>query len=194
MAAALWMGDAAAVSHRAALILWSLEGLRSSPVELTTTGSHRSFEPGLILHWVGQMDPSDVCIRDGMRVTSVPRTLVDLCAVSGPSVVEKAFESALRLRLTTVLELRWYLSRLARRRRRTNILESLLDQAPMAVTRSTLEAMVWALLREGGFPPPERQFEIRDDSGRVVARPDFVYPGARLEIEADGHAFPLQPS
>jgi len=189
MAAALWMGDAAAASHRAALIVWGLDGIRTSPVELTTTGNHRSSERGLILHWVAKIDASDVRLRDGIRVTSVPRTLTDLCAVAGPSVVERAFESALRLRLTSVSELQTYLMRLARRRRKAWILEALLDRSPGKATDSDLEVMVWSLLREGGMPAPERQYEIRDDSGRVIARPDLAYPAARLALEVDGYQF-----
>jgi hypothetical protein len=44
------------------------------------------------------------------------------------------------------------------------------------------------VLRGGGLPLPEAQFEIFDEDG-FVARPDFSYVDARLAIEADGYEY-----
>ena len=44
-------------------------------------------------------------------------------------------------------------------------------------------------MRRAGLPEPERQYEIRDPSGRLVARADFAYPAAKLAIEADSRTW-----
>lgn len=188
-AAGLWLGNAGAVSHRAASLWWRLDGISTAPVELTTSGRHRSSDPSLILHRVVSFDTDDVVVRGGMRITSVPRTLIDLCAVAAPGIVEKAFECALRLGLSDGERIRSALANGGRRPRGAGILAELLDDFPGISTESVLETLVWGLLRDGGVPQPERQYQVRDASGVVVARLDFAYPDALVAIEADGHAY-----
>ncbi len=188
MAGSLWLADAGAVSHRAAAIVFGLDGLRGAPVELTTTGRQRSRETGWVLHHVATLVHLDVTTRDGMRVTSVARTLVDLCSVVTPRIVDQAMESALRLRLVTLEQIRLALGRVGTARRRAWVLEGLLDTHPGRPTDSALETIVCELLRDGGLPRPHRQYPVSDGS-RVVARIDLAYPESRLAIEVDGHAF-----
>jgi very-short-patch-repair endonuclease len=188
MASALWLGDIGAVSHRSALIAWNLDGLRRAPIELSTIRFHHS-EADLILHRVQPFDADEVTLLDGMRITSVNRTLLDLCAVVPRVVVEQALESALRLRLTDPETLRSYVERQSGRRRRASVLRDLLRDMPDRVTESALEAVVWALSRENGLPLPQRQHEVRTETGVLIGRVDFAYPQMRIAIEADGYAF-----
>jgi very-short-patch-repair endonuclease len=189
MAAGLWLGNAGAVSHRAAALRWRLDGISTAPVELTTIGQHRCSDPGLVLHRVVAFDADAVVVRGGIRITSVPRTLIDLCAVSAPEIVEKALECALRLGLSDVERIHSALANGGRRPRGARILGELLGDFPGKPTESVLETLVWALLRDGGLPRPERQYRVRDAAGVVVARVDFAYPDELIAIEADGHAF-----
>jgi very-short-patch-repair endonuclease len=184
-AAALWLGDAAAVSHRAAAVIRGLEGVEGAPLEFSTSGRQRAFEMGLVLHRV-KLEQGDIEVHGGFRVTSVARTLVDLCAVAAPKVVELALESALRGRSVTIDQIRAALERSAPRQKGRRILRFLLDRYPGRPTESSLEVLTWGVLRESELPPPVRQYEVKH-RGRRIARVDFAYPHAKLAVEADGY-------
>ena len=62
-----------------------------------------------------------------------------------------------------------------------------------AVPASILESDFASLVEAFGLPRPCRQWPVRDEGGRVLARVDFAYPAARLVIEIDSlrhHAGP----
>lgn len=186
--AAVWLGDAAAVSHRAAAVLWGLDGVNTAPLDFCTTGRRRSSEPGLFIHRVGSFASGDVVRRKGFRLTSVARTLVDLCTVTTLEIVELALESAVRNRLVSTAGIRRALDRSGQTQKGCGALRALLDQHPGRSTESELEGRVWRLLLRGGLPAPNRQYEVRSN-GQVVARVDFAYPDQRIAIEADGFRF-----
>lgn len=188
-AGALWLGERSAVSHRAAVVLWGLEGVASAPIEFSTTGPHQSSDPTLLVHRVRSLPANDVVVRGVIRVTSVPRTILDLCAVVEPEAVELALESALRRRLATLDQITLRLAQTGRTSRGRGVLRALVDRHPETSTESALESRVWRVLREGGLPLPLRQHEVRDENGRFVARLDFAYPDSFVGIEADGHRF-----
>ena len=56
-------------------------------------------QPGIDLHCVRRLDPRDVTALGGIPITTVARTLVDLCAVVPPRMVEKALEQSYVLQL-----------------------------------------------------------------------------------------------
>jgi very-short-patch-repair endonuclease len=188
-ATALWLGDAAAFSHRAAALLWDLDGVSRRILEFSTTGRRRASEPGLTIHRVPHLAGGDIVVRHRFRVTTVARTLVDMCAVAEPDAIELAFESALRKCLVTFDEIRAALDRSGRTHKGRGTLRSLMEGHPGIRTESALEARIWRLLRESRLPAPLRQHEVRTPSGRFVARVDFAYPEAQLAIEADGYRF-----
>lgn len=99
-AALLKAGPEAVISHDSALAVYDLSDVLPSRVHVTIprTGSRR--RRGLRLH-TQQLDPADVVKREGLRVTSVPRTIADV-ATSGLSEeqVLQAIEEALELGLT----------------------------------------------------------------------------------------------
>lgn len=186
-AAALWLGDPACVSHRAAGALRELDGVKGPPLEFITTGRRRAAEPGLVIHRLN-LDPCDIEMHQNLRVTTVARTLVDISSVSASGVVELALESALRSRLVTLDEVRAALERSGRSHKGRGVLRYLLDEHPGRPAESALEVRVWRILLESGLPVPIRQHEVRH-RGRLVARVDFAYPHAKLAIEADGYRF-----
>lgn len=187
-AASLWLGDQGAVSHRAAATVFELDGIESAPLEVVTTGGQQASEAGMVLHRVRVLRRDEVVIRNGIRVTAVPRTLVDLCSVSDHQAVELAFECALRRRLASIEQIA---EALAGRQGAGGrwVLSSLIERFPGVATDSALEVIVWDILIAGGLPPPIRQYEIRSGRGAFVARVDLAYPEALLAIEADGREF-----
>ena len=187
--ASLWLGDGAAVSHRAAALISDLDGVEAAPVELTTTGRRRALVPGLTVHGTMALPPEDVVLRKGLRTTSIPRTIVDLAAVVTPETLELAVESALRSGHATVDALMARLDAGPHNQRGCRALRAILGAHPSKPTESALESFVWQILRGAGLPPPHRQHEVRDERRRLVARLDYAYPEAMLAIEADGFRY-----
>jgi very-short-patch-repair endonuclease len=193
-AAALWLGKKSAVSHRAATIVWELDGVHARRTELSTTNRRRTQHAGIIVHRVRSLPDADVTMRLGIPVTSVARTLLDLAGVAPARAVELAFESAVRRKLVTLKAVAEVLDRSGPTVGGRGVVRSLLDRYPGVGTESALEALVWRMLIACGLPTPVRQHEIRDETGAFVARVDFAYPHARLAIEADGYRFHSSPA
>ena len=105
MAACLWAGDGAVASHRAAASLWEIEGFASAPVEISIAGRRTQPPKGVICHQVASLPPGDVTRRQGIPVTTPPRTLLDLGAVAGKRRVERAVHQLLRRGLASVEKL-----------------------------------------------------------------------------------------
>ena len=125
---------------------------------------------------------------DGLLVTSVAQTLVDLCAVVDLDVVERAAESALRLGLVEELALRDFANLWAFYRHGGPGLPEVLDRRPIGAppTGSDLETQCLQIWRRGGVRQPERQYPVVDSNGALVAIADFGFPPSRFVVETDG--------
>jgi very-short-patch-repair endonuclease len=189
MAACLWGGPTAVASHRAAGNLWSLAGVESGFIEIVVDRCLRS--ESVIVHRL-PAPPEWVLHRDSIPVTDPTITIFHLAAVLSPFRLEVALDCALRLKLTHVGLLNSYLDHLGRRGRngitviRTLLAERDPDEAP---TASTLEDLLGRLIKRHGLPRPIPQFNVFDEEGRFVARPDFAYPRAKVAVEAQSYAF-----
>lgn len=95
LAAAMACGSEAALSHRSAADLW---GIRPTAtwLEVTVPRVCRAI-PGIQVHRSRTLEPRDVTVREGIPVTSLARTLLDLSAVVIPSDIEVAIDRAERL-------------------------------------------------------------------------------------------------
>ncbi len=80
MAAVLACGAAtSALSHRAeAHVMQLLPGKRPPPPEVTVPTLGGRARPGIVIHRVKELHRLDTCIVHGIRMTTVPRTLLDL--------------------------------------------------------------------------------------------------------------------
>lgn len=66
--------------------------------------------------------------------------------------------------------------------------ERLLRESESGTKRTTSrdeQILLEAMLR-AGLPMPDRNLEIRDDTGRIVTTPDFAWADRRLIVELDG--------
>lgn len=187
MAACLAAGEEALASHRAAAVLWGLDGVWGEPLELTVPYARSPVPTGAIVHRSQRRSDLDVARRDGVPVTSVDRTLIDLGAVLPPVAVELAVEDAARRMLVTLAYLRWRLDELGGRGRRgAGVLRAILDaRGAGGLAGSALEVLFLRLLRSAGLPLPVRQHEIELRGGAV--RVDFAFPRLRIAIELDGY-------
>jgi hypothetical protein len=69
-------GDGAALDDRAAADLWRIR--RGRPAPITVVSPRRAQIKGVVVHPCNRLDPRGVTIRNGIPVTTVSRTIVDL--------------------------------------------------------------------------------------------------------------------
>jgi predicted transcriptional regulator of viral defense system len=185
--AACWAGGMrAAASHRSAAELWELPGRRIDMVEIMCPRWRRARHDGLIVHETKVLTALDITAVDGIPVTTVNRTLLDLGAVCAPATVERALENALRRDLTTLKSLKPMLARLGRQGRNgAGVLRALVDERDpdQSPTESDMETWLLQVLRANGLPPAVPQYVIRDAAGRFVARVDAAIMEWRIALE-----------
>ncbi len=181
-------------SHRTAAILHHLLGPapeRDIDV-IVARSSPRHAVAGARLHSTTWLPGDDVLPVEGIPCTSVARTSLLLAApVAGlddrsfAELVDRAVERG----LASDPWLWWHLERTRRRGRPgvARLERTLVGRDPTRATESWLERRFLELLEAHGLPLPRCQARIERD-GAFVARVDFLYDGARLVIEVNGHA------
>jgi very-short-patch-repair endonuclease len=184
LGAVLACGPGAVLSHRSAARRWGVLATAGTGIDVTVAArGTRARPPGIHLHCVRQLDPCDVTTLDRIPITTVSRTLIDLCAVVPPRMVEKALEQSYVLRLVAPGTIEDALERA--RGRKTAALRRLLarETATPTLTRSELEEAFLALCRRGGLPDPEVNVQLH---GYEV---DFLWRKQKRVVEVDGYAF-----
>jgi very-short-patch-repair endonuclease len=123
---------------------------------------------------------------EGIPVTSVRRTLLDLGSVVPLDRLEKAVERALFRGLTNPAALWAYLDHVGRQGRRgVQALRTVLEaRGRVAPAESDLETEMLQLMRRAGLPDPARQHEVVVAGRRF--RVDLAYPELMIAIEVDG--------
>ena len=180
MAAVLACGDGAVLSHTAAGAHHQLRASSASRVDVTVprrSGSRH--QHGIRLHRSGRLTPEDVTVRDGIPITTVARTLLDLADVLQRPALKRAIDEAEYLRL---LDMTAVIAAVDRNpgRRGARLLE--VAKGPLELTKSALEDRFLALVERHGLPRPKAGARIE---GYEV---DFYWPEANLIVELDGFA------
>jgi len=94
MAAVLAGGEGAVLSHRAAASkLRLLRAGRAIPEIIVPTLSHRR-RPGIVMHRVSALPPHDVWRCEGIPITTIPRTVLDLAPGLTPQELTRACHEA----------------------------------------------------------------------------------------------------
>lgn len=175
MAAVLAVGEDARLCDHAGAALWGLCAARSL---ITVAAPKERRRPGLKVR-VRRLAPDEVTVRDGIPVTTVARTILDLAAVAPIREVERVLREAEVQRLADATPLAVLLDRHAGRPG-TPALRSILGRARDGRTRSELEEAFLAFLDERGLPRPKlNRFIAGKDR-------DCVYLDQRIVIELDG--------
>lgn len=160
MAAALALGDGAAVSHRSAAELWGLLPPARGPVHVSVSGrGGRRRRPGVRVHRPQSLSPGMLTRRSGIPVTTPARTIADLRRSVDPSVLRQAIRQAEVLGLT------------------------LPAHEGADGTRSELERRFLRLCHRHRLPQPEVNASV---AGLTV---DFLWKQQRLVVETDGYRF-----
>lgn len=185
MAATLAAGPGAVASHRAAAYL---HGLNVAPVVEVTVSRARAPRSGFLVHRQVLLPP-DVEVRDAIRRTRPPATIIGLAGVSAAAVLESALDDALTRGLVSCDQVRRRLERAGQQGRAgAGTLAALLDARSglQRWTQSEFERRLLALLGAAGLPLPVPQFEVRLPDGRRAFL-DFAWPELRLALEADSY-------
>jgi very-short-patch-repair endonuclease len=173
----------AAFAGPTAAWMHGLDFKATDPVEVVTPpGSVSRSRLGLRVRRCG-LPPSDVTLIRGLRVTSIHRTLRDLCLRLPPVEGLVALDMALARRRTHATALRSYVES-TKGLPGTRRMRSLVALA--APADSPMETRLRWLLLEHGLPAPEVQVDLHDPDGRFVGRADLYYAETRLVIEFDG--------
>jgi hypothetical protein len=182
LAAVLAAGPGAVLSHREAAAVHALRPASRTTVDVTVAGQRRA--PGVQVHRVARLTADDVAVVDGIPVTSIARTLVDLAAVLPARALAKALEEAER---SNRFDLRAIEAALARTRGRNGgghgairAALSALARSGTTVTRSRLEERFLRLIDVHGLPRPSA------NAWTHRMEVDAAWPAARLVVELDG--------
>jgi very-short-patch-repair endonuclease len=178
----------ATVSHTSAALLWGIELATTPERQQVTVPRHRSrgSMKGTDVHR-RDLSADDRVERDGLRVTSPLRTVLDLCRSLPLHEAVAAADSALRHALVTVEALTSALVALPAGPGRTRVARVLRLIDPDS--GSVLESLCRVLLHGAGLPPEQTQLVIRTRSGRWIGRDDVAWPSAGPVVEVDGFAF-----
>ncbi len=180
-AAMLACGEGAVISHESAAAVWCPDRLEApSEVTLSIVG-RKARRQGIRVHRVARLDPVEIRVLGGLRVTSPARTVLDLAAV-GHSSLEAVFGEMLARRMLREAELKAALTR-AGKRRGVVLVRALIGANRRGFTRSEAERIMRRLCRRGKLPPPLSNMRIAGYEA------DFVWPEQRLVIEVDSFQF-----
>jgi very-short-patch-repair endonuclease len=178
-AAVLACGPAAALSHRSALALWDLAGWPASLGEVVTSEDRRP--KGIRVHLCRTLARRDFRMRQGIRVTSPARTLLD-CA---PGLTDKALARAVndarlahQLKPAHLADILLRCPNHAGARRLRSFTD--FDTNP---TRSELEDAFLAFCEHFKLPRPKVNMKVGD------YEVDFYFEAERLIVELDGYAY-----
>jgi very-short-patch-repair endonuclease len=180
IAAVLACGKGTALSHQTGGHYWNLNRTSSRAIHVTVPRSKKPKVDGVVVHLTRQLTDADWTIKDGIPVTSVPRTLVDLAAVLKQRELIKALEQAQRLRLFDLRAIEEVLARSNGRKGAKALraaLAELADEAPD--TWSPLEDDFLDFCRHRNIQPPQLNVVI---AGFCV---DAAWPHKNVVVELD---------
>jgi very-short-patch-repair endonuclease len=130
------------------------------------------------------LQPDEITTVQGIPVTTVARTLLDLGAIDGDLAV-KAVRQAEFLRVFDLAEVSRLLERYPKRRgtaRLRRVIQSYVDSEGR--TRSEMEERFRSLVLDANLPAPELNGTVA--LGAVTIEADAVWHDARLIVELDG--------
>jgi putative AbiEi antitoxin of type IV toxin-antitoxin system len=179
LAAVKACGNEAVLSGRAAAYLWRLAKGSPPKPEVLTPNDRRV--PGVRVHRARRTELAEIGKRQGIPITTVPRTLIDLAASLPEDALARACHEAGVLYRTTPTQVDALLSRLPNAPGRAKLERVLHGKVP--VTLSKLESRFLKLLREGGLSLP---ITNRTADGHRV---DCRWPEHRITVELDSYRF-----
>jgi len=187
-AAVLDAGLTAAASHEAAAALWELPGFSPGPLDVSRTrGAWRGVPMFCELHEPCHLPDHHITTVDGVRVTTLARTVLDCAGTLRPERLERMVDNVCTRAPGMLAALHRMFAELARSGRPgIAAMRELLDERPVELyvpPASGLEARVIRLLEDEGICT-ERQVDL-GAADHWIGRVDLRVIGTPLVLEID---------
>ncbi len=136
-----------------------------------------------------RLHPIDRTSYDGIPATTPARTLVDLARPSTASALERLVDDAMHTHRTLTarsVEAAWDRAQFAPGRHGWSKLDTALEDWRSTIKPgSPAEKRAIRMVQQWGFPEPERQIQIRDSAGNLLALVDLGWRLVRIGVEYD---------
>ncbi len=187
MAAVLACGQGAMLSHRSAAALWEIETERRGVIDVSVGRRTRLRRPGIRVRARPNLGQTDFTDHNGIPVTGIVRTLIDLATELGSTAIERAVNEADKRDLVDPETLRLALVNYDGERG-VRSLRLILDAHTFRLSDSDLEILFRSVARTAGLPTPLAKQVV---NGFEV---DFFFPDLGLVVETDGLRYHRTPS
>lgn len=150
------------------------------------TAPHKSTSSRTVRRHVSHLRDDERTVEEGIPVTSVPRTILDLAATEDADTVQNLLRESERLQLTDRLSLPDLIARYRGKRgtRKVQLALDRLKEDPVGHKRSPLEERFAPFLRRHGLSLPRfNDWIILGDKRYLV---DCHWPHLRQILELDG--------
>lgn len=187
MAAVLACGDRAALSHRSAAALWGIGTERGGQIDVSVRRRSAPRRRGIRARSRLSLPEADVVRHDGIPVTNVVRTLLDIASERETRILERMINEADKRDLIDPETLRDEIEKLAGAPG-VRPLRALLDRSTFRLSDSELEVSFRSIATSAGLPMPLTKAWV---NGFEV---DFFWPELGLVVETDGLHYHRTPS
>lgn len=181
LAAVLARGNEALLSHYSAAWLWGLVGGCGTVIDVTAP-LPRHCRDGIRVHSANGLHADDHAEFEGIPVTAVPKTLLDLAAASERNL-SWALSRAKHKGLLDLIEIDCLIRRSAGRAGIRRLRLAMTEYREPAFTRSRLERRFLRLVREAGLPRPSTNLFV---AGFEL---DAYWPSLRFAVELDTYDY-----
>jgi hypothetical protein len=185
-----WMGTTltapgTVLSHTSAAAAWGFWSLERRYETVTRPGSGGPRRHGGVLVHHSSKLAGDVTDRDGIPITTVPRTLLDLARGVSDRALAWAVRESVRLELTSLIALGNALGKYFRWRGSRRLADVVARYSGLPIERARSGAEVWAMeiLRNAGRPVPRLNRRVAGEEA------DLSWLEFRLIVEIDGAPF-----
>jgi very-short-patch-repair endonuclease len=184
MAGVLASGPDAVLSHWSAAALWMIRPNSRTIIDVTCPHKSRTWS-GITRHHKA-LPADEVTAMDGIPVTSVPRTILDLAATTSTDDVENLIREMEFLELRDRLSLWHLIGRYPGRRgvRKVRVALERIKDEPVGRKKSRLEERFAPFLRQHRLPLP--RFNDWIFLGAKRFQVDCHWPDLRQIVELDG--------
>ncbi|GEP40374.1 hypothetical protein NPS01_40370 [Nocardioides psychrotolerans] len=182
------------LSHVSSLPDWGapMWGLDLSVVHVTRTDHKAGRREAGVKQHRGLLMPDDTTARNGVRITSPERTLIELTTMADLEQCLVVWNHFVHKKLTTIDRVNSRYRALSTGPRSsmehwpdtltTELLLRLADGRIETVGESRTQCLFW----KQRLPKPVPQYEMRDADGNFLGRVDFAWPEHKVFLEFDG--------